>query len=69
MRSWNLTGLYKRSKDRPMRKSRSRKLQSATPKAQIVIPEKAPLCERCGFATDTNAHRMYCKPSAKGERC
>ncbi len=58
-RSWNLTGLYKASKDR-MPAARSRRIRSTPPAAQIVVAPRDPECERCGFGMTTNAHRIYC---------
>ena len=57
-RNWNVTGLYKRQRDRMP--TRGRKI-AASPSASRLVPiEPAPICEHCGFALDTNAHRMFC---------
>jgi hypothetical protein len=62
-RSWNVTGLYKASKDR-MPAKRSRKLIGTPKQTRLVIPVPPPTCERCGFQVDTNAHAMFCGASS-----
>lgn len=58
-RTWDTTGLYKASKDR-MPAKRSRRIRS-TPPAAVLVPRAVSMeCSRCGFALDTNGHRMLC---------
>ena len=58
-RNWNLTGLYKASRDR-MPGKRSRKIIGTPPAAKLVKITPDPQCGECGFGLTTNAHRLYC---------
>lgn len=58
MKSWNITGLYKHSRDRMPGKSRKIRATPSTAKLVPIPPQ--PTCEKCGFQIDTRAHKQFC---------
>ena len=60
MKTWNLTGIYKASRDR-MPAKRSRRIGTVIPAhARIVMAPMDLECDKCGFGLTTNAHRIFC---------
>ena len=66
--AWNLTGLYKSSRDRAPAK-RSRRIASVSPSAKLVMPRaECRECDKCGERTDSTTHFILCvEPSAFAE--
>lgn len=60
MRTWNVTGLYKASRDR-MPARRSRKLRGSAPASKLVAPSTTVTCPKCGFGTDSPVHLIKCE--------
>lgn len=69
VRSWNVTGLYKASRDRPgARRSRKLPTMGLPSGARLVVVPADLECSQCGFGVGTRAHKMLCSVDTTKEK-